>query len=72
MSRNQALMASVTAILFLGCATPHRITMKDGSTIETRGEPEYEKSSGFYRFETRTGEKTRVNKDEVRSITTLE
>ncbi len=66
------VMAIVAAIWILGCATPHLITLKDGETIQTKAEPKLDKKAGFYKFETQTGEKKQLNKDEVRSITRLD
>jgi len=61
----------VVSILFLfGCASPHVLTLKDGTQIETRDEPQFDNNTGFYTYKTKDGKKAQVNKDEVATITT--
>lgn len=72
MKRVRAGIAMVAAMFILGCATPHRITLQDGSTVESTAEPKYNKATGFYEFESRTGERVKLNKDEIRSIKRLD
>ena len=50
------------------CADPSVITMKDGTTIETTDEPDFNHKTGFYEFETADGQKVQLNKDEVLDI----
>ncbi len=57
------------SILLAGCSTPHTISLKDGSEIETADTPEYNQDSGFWEYETPTGVNKQVNKDEVKQIT---
>ena len=71
MKRLQAGIATAVVLLILGCATPHRITLQDGSIIDSTAEPKFNKATGFYEFKSRTGERVKVNKDEIRSIKTL-
>lgn len=60
---------ALTLILFLfGCASPHTITLTDGSVIHTKNKPKFNVREGFYRFKNDSGMKTSVNKDEVRTI----
>jgi hypothetical protein len=58
----------LAALLLVGCSTPHTLVMKDGSEIQTSGEPIYNDRTGFYEFEDRDGLKHQVNKDEVRAL----
>jgi len=44
------------------------ITLKDGSVIKARNEPEFESDEGFYKFKDSAGKKISLNKDEVRKI----
>ena len=68
----RAGIAIVTALLVVGCGTPHRITLQDGSTMESKAEPKYNKKTGFYEFKSRTGERVKLNKNEIRSIKRLD
>ena len=61
----------IAAVVIIGCATPHVITLLDGSTIESKAEPDFDKKTGFYEFESRAGEQFKLNKDQVRSIKRL-
>ncbi len=72
MKRVRAGIAMVAAVLILGCSTPHRITLQDGSTFESTAEPKFNKKTGFYEFKSRTGERVKLNKDEIRSIKRLD
>ncbi|WP_442112316.1 YgdI/YgdR family lipoprotein [Pseudomonas sp. NUPR-001] len=54
-----------------GCSTPSLITLNDGREFQAIDAPHYERSSGFYEFEQLDGKVTRVNKDQVRTITDL-
>ena len=42
-----------------------------GREIQAVDAPHYEKNSGFYEFEQLDGKRTRINKDQVRSISDL-
>ena len=72
MKRLRAVIAVVAAVVIMGCASPHMITLLDGSTIESKAEPDFDKKTGFYEFESRAGEHLKLNKDQVRSITRLD
>jgi len=72
MKRLGAVIAMVAAVVIIGCASPHMITLLDGSTIESKAEPELDKKTGFYKFESRAGEQVKLNKDQVHSITRLD
>ncbi|MFK0313590.1 YgdI/YgdR family lipoprotein [Pseudomonas sp. NPDC090233] len=65
-----ALLIGTFAAL-AGCSTPSLITLNDGREIQAIDAPHYEKSSGFYEFEQLDGKRTRINKDQVRSISDL-
>ncbi|MNP15916.1 putative lipoprotein YgdR precursor [compost metagenome] len=54
-----------------GCSTPSLITLNDGREFQTVDEPQFEKDSGFYEFQQLDGKRTRINKDQVRSISDL-
>ncbi|WP_422417651.1 YgdI/YgdR family lipoprotein [Pseudomonas sp. GZD-222] len=54
-----------------GCSSPSLITLNDGREFQAVDAPRYERSSGFYEFEQLDGKVTRVNKDQVRTITDL-
>lgn len=54
-----------------GCSTPSQIALNDGREFQTTDAPEYDADSGFYEFEQLDGKRTRVNKDQVRSIKDL-
>ncbi|WP_239515266.1 YgdI/YgdR family lipoprotein [Enterobacter ludwigii] len=51
-----------------GCSTPTIVTLNDGREIQAVDTPRYDRSSGFYELEHLDGKRTRVNKDQVRSI----
>ena len=72
MKRLGAIIAMAAAVVIIGCASPHMITLLDGSTIESKAEPKFDKKTGFYEFKSATGEQVKVNKDEVRSITRVD
>jgi major membrane immunogen (membrane-anchored lipoprotein) len=57
-----ALMALVA------CSTPYRMMLKDGTVIEMADEPEFDKDTGFYEYNTLDGKNVRVNKDQVVEI----
>ncbi len=58
----------VSLFLFISCATPHVVLLKDGTTIETRDTPDFDKKAGFYRYETVDGMKGQINKDAIVEI----
>ncbi|MBF8755006.1 YgdI/YgdR family lipoprotein [Pseudomonas guariconensis] len=54
-----------------GCSTPSQITLNDGREIQAVDTPKYDSDAGFYEFEQLDGKRTRINKDQVRSIQDL-
>ena len=72
MKRLGAVIATVAAVVIIGCASPYMITLLDGSTIESKAEPDFDKKTGFYKFESSAGKQVKLNKDQVRSITRLD
>lgn len=54
-----------------GCSTPSLITLNDGREYQAVDAPKLERASGFYEFQQLDGKRTRVNKDQVRTITDL-
>ncbi|CAM4001796.1 hypothetical protein CCOS865_03638 [Pseudomonas reidholzensis] len=65
-----ALLIGVCATL-AGCSTPSLITLNDGREIQAIDQPQYDRDSGFYEFEQLDGKRTRINKDQVRTISDL-
>lgn len=57
--------------LLAGCSTPSVITLIDGREIQTTDEPKYDDESGFYEFEQLDGKRSRINKDQVRTVKEL-
>lgn len=54
-----------------GCATPTVITLNDGREIQATDTPKYDEDSGFYEFEQLDGKRTRLNKDQIRTVKEL-
>ena len=65
-----ALLIGTFATL-AGCSTPSLITLNDGREFQAVDAPKFERDSGFYEFQQLDGKRTRVNKDQVRTITDL-
>ncbi|MBC3476963.1 YgdI/YgdR family lipoprotein [Pseudomonas taiwanensis] len=65
-----ALLIGAFATL-AGCSTPSLITLNDGREFQTVDEPQFDQDAGFYEFQQLDGKRTRVNKDQVRSISGL-
>jgi len=65
-----ALLIGACATL-AGCSTPSLITLNDGREIQAVDQPLYDRNSGFYEFEQLDGKRTRINKDQVRTISDL-
>ena len=63
------LAAALAALA--GCSSPSVITLNDGREIQTVDQPEYDSDSGFYEFEQLDGKRTKVNKDQVRTVEEL-
>ncbi|KIH84915.1 YgdI/YgdR family lipoprotein [Pseudomonas batumici] len=54
-----------------GCSSPTVITLNDGREIQAVDTPKYDEDSGFYEFKQLDGKKTRINKDQVRTVKEL-
>ncbi len=54
-----------------GCSTPTVITLNDGREIQAVDTPTYDDDSGFYEFQQLDGKRTRVNKDQIRTVKEL-
>jgi hypothetical protein len=54
-----------------GCSTPSLITLNDGREIQAVDAPQFDKDSGFYEFQQLDGKRTRINRDQVRTISDL-
>ncbi len=63
-----ALFAAAVFVTLTGCSSPTVITLKDGSQLETKDKPKYDRESGFYEFEQRDGKPVRINKDDIHTI----
>ncbi|AYC33463.1 YgdI/YgdR family lipoprotein [Pseudomonas cavernae] len=66
-----ALMLTLGLGTLAGCASPTVITLNDGREIQAVDTPEYDDEAGFYEFEQLDGKRTRVNKDQVRTVKEL-
>ncbi|OUM23508.1 YgdI/YgdR family lipoprotein [Pseudomonas sp. 1239] len=66
-----ATLLIATFATLAGCSTPSLITLNDGREFQAVDAPKLERSSGFYEFQQLDGKRTRVNKDQVRTITDL-
>lgn len=59
----------VVGMVMSGCGSkPQLIKLKDGQTILTADEVEYNDETGFYDYENKDGTTSRINKDDVQSI----
>ncbi|HEK1689448.1 lipoprotein [Pseudomonas putida] len=65
-----ALLTGAFATL-AGCSTPSLITLNDGREFQTVDEPKFDQDSGFYEFQQLDGKQTRVNRDQIRTISDL-
>ncbi|HEN8800280.1 YgdI/YgdR family lipoprotein [Pseudomonas sp. CM25] len=65
-----ALLSGAFATL-AGCSTPSLIILNDGREIQAVDAPKYERATGFYEFQQLDGKRTRINKDQVRTISDL-
>lgn len=65
-----ALLLGAFATL-AGCSTPSLITLNDGREIQAVDTPHFEKDTGFYEFQQLDGKHTRINRDQVRTISDL-
>ena len=61
-------IALLVALFVVGCASPHKITLTDGSVIQTKNEPKFDSREEFYKFKNESGKNVSVNRNEVRKI----
>ncbi|KAF1030473.1 MAG: putative lipoprotein YgdR [Pseudomonas sp.] len=66
-----ALMLAAGLAALAGCSSPSVITLNDGREIQSVDTPKFDKTSGFYEFEQLDGKRTRINKDQVRTVKDL-
>ncbi len=66
-----AFMLTLSLASLAGCASPTVITLNDGREIQTVDTPKYNEASGFYEFQQLDGKRTRINKDQVRTVKDL-
>jgi hypothetical protein len=76
--RNMMIQRTLPAFLLAlglgtlaGCSSPTVITLNDGREIQAVDTPQYDDESGFYEFEQLDGKRTRINKDQVRTVKDL-
>ncbi|MGN8260815.1 YgdI/YgdR family lipoprotein [Pseudomonas sp. SMSB3] len=60
-----------TLATLAGCSTPSVITLNDGREIHAVDAPKFDSDSGFYELQQLDGKRTRVNRDQIRTITDL-
>ncbi|MFJ4384043.1 YgdI/YgdR family lipoprotein [Pseudomonas sp. NPDC089408] len=65
-----ALLIS-TFVTLAGCSTPSLITLNDGREFQAVDAPKFDRNAGFYEFQQLDGKRTRINKDQVRTISDL-
>lgn len=70
MKKLTTLMLLIAVGLFVvGCGSkPQLIKLKNGQTILTADEVDYNDETGFYDYENKDGTTSRINKDDVQSI----
>lgn len=66
-----AFLLTLALAALAGCSTPTVITLNDGREIQAVNTPKFDESTGFYEFEQLDGKRTRVNKDQVRTVKEL-
>lgn len=66
-----AFLLAMGIITLAGCSSPTVIILNDGREIQAVDKPEYDDDSGFYEFEQLDGKRSKVNKDQVRTIEEL-
>ncbi|ANC02649.1 MULTISPECIES: YgdI/YgdR family lipoprotein [Pseudomonas] len=66
-----AFMLALGLATLAGCASPTVITLNDGREIQAVDKPSYDEDSGFYEFEQLDGKRTRINKDQIRTVKEL-
>ena len=69
MNRITAWVAVLVCLfLFIGCAMPHVVILKNGTTINTKSAPFFDRRTGFYWYESPDGVKGQINRDEIVEI----
>ncbi len=63
-----SIMTVLLVLFIFGCASPHKITLKDGTVMQTKNKPDFDKHEEFYKFKDDSGKRVSLNKDEVRKI----
>ncbi|KAF1012431.1 MAG: putative lipoprotein YgdR [Pseudomonas fluorescens] len=66
-----ALIVAAGLAALAGCSSPSVITLNDGREIQAVDTPSFDKATGFYEFEQLDGKRTRINKDQVRTVKEL-
>ncbi|SDF67840.1 YgdI/YgdR family lipoprotein [Pseudomonas seleniipraecipitans] len=66
-----AFLLALGLVTLAGCSTPSVITLNDGREIQTVDRPDFDDDTGFYEFEQLDGKRTKVNKDQVRTVKEL-
>ncbi|TBU93396.1 YgdI/YgdR family lipoprotein [Phytopseudomonas dryadis] len=66
-----AFLLAFGLVALAGCSTPSVITLNDGREIQTVDRPDFDDETGFYEFEQLDGKRTKVNKDQVRTVKEL-
>lgn len=66
-----AFLLACGLVTLAGCSTPSVITLNDGREIQTTDRPDFDDDTGFYEFEQLDGKRTKVNKDQVRTVKEL-
>lgn len=68
MNLKKILVLGILTGAFIGCSSPQNIVLKDNTVIETKDEVEYNKKSGFYRYEDEDGNESLINASEIKVI----
>ena len=69
MATARLIITVALASLLVSCSSPHyRITLKDGRTFNSEGEPELQTKTGYYRYMNLEGRDALIRADEVLMI----
>ncbi|CAG8865490.1 hypothetical protein PS627_01407 [Pseudomonas fluorescens] len=66
-----AFMLALGLATLAGCASPTVVTLNDGREIQAVDKPSFDDDSGFYEIEQLDGKRTRINKDQIRTVKEL-
>ena len=66
-----AVTASVTLPIDVRVKSRVKVTLNDGREIQATDKPSFDEDSGFYEFEQLDGKRTRLNKDQIRTVKEL-